>query len=49
MSQDTVRDKCTIFPDGYHCFTYSADGVLNSSTFCCICGEQIIEYEDSQP
>jgi hypothetical protein len=42
-----TRDKCTVWPDGAHRITYNV-GQSNPSqtTFCCACGEEIVEYED---
>ena len=45
---DTVRDRCTIFPDGNHVMTYDSTN-SGRDVFCCICGEQIVEFLDSQP
>lgn len=44
---DTVRDECTIFPDGIHYFTFDATSNASQSVFCCICGEVIYEAEDA--
>ncbi len=45
---DTVRNECYMSTDGRHYFTFdSASGA--KSTFCCSCGEILVEYEDSQP
>ena len=45
---DTVRDKCFMSTDGQHYYTFDSSST-GKSTYCCSCGEMIVEYEDSQP
>lgn len=45
---DTIRNKCTVFPDGEHRITFDSSG-NGASEFCCVCGERTTVYEDSQP
>ena len=44
-----TRDKCTVSKDEKHHYTYDSTQTANKSVWCCICGEELIEYEDSQP
>jgi len=41
-----MREKCTIFPNGNHVYTFDATSGADKSIFCCVCGEQITEFED---
>lgn len=43
---DTVREGCTIWPDGQHYLTFDATSGPNESVYCCACGELVIENED---
>lgn len=43
----SVRDKCTVFPDGRHVFTLDAASEPSMDLFCCVCGEQVTEFQDS--
>jgi len=43
---DKVRDRCFMSTDGKHNFTFDSAN-SDRSTYCCSCGEIMIEYEDA--
>ncbi len=43
------EQPCPVFPDKKHYYTFDVTQSINRSVFCCACGNQITEYEDSQP
>ena len=45
---DITRDNCTIFPNKQHVYTFDATSSgTEKSVFCCVCGEELIEWEDA--